>query len=177
MGRVSARKAVQQTIQNANIPYVGTVYVARPTIIQEEDYEQTLLGEAINLSPNGSSAVVVINLPGKDKRERKADTGRGAVNDIEIVPVYLELFFASTGGEATDAQLDYDSIVDNLMVLVRNNPTMGTTDPQAVWSAGEFTEGVTHSQSQPFSTDDGLTVLIVGGVEFAVYQFYAGSGV
>lgn len=175
MGRVDSRAAIQAAIQNAQIPYVGTVYQARPTIIQEDDYEQTMTGEAIQLSANGSSSVVVVNMPGKDKRMMRAFAGRGNVNDTLIIPVVLELFFASTGGDATAAQVDYDSIVDALFVLIRNNPTLSA--PATVWSAGEFTAGVTHTQAEPFSTDDGLTTLIVGNVEFECWQWLSGSGI
>ena len=175
MGRVAVRQAIQAVIENAGINYVGTVYAARPTAIQEEDYEQTMFGLAVPPSANGSSCVIVVNMPGKDQRTRQATVGRAGVNDTNVHPIVLELFFASTGGDAAAAQLDYDSIVDALFVLIRNNPTMSA--PATVWSAGEFTAGVTHSQSEPFSSDDGLTVLIIGRVDFEAWEYLAGVDV
>lgn len=175
MGRVAVRNAIQAAIQNYDVPYVGTVFPARPTAIQENDYEQTMLGMATTPSVNGSSCVIVVSLPGKDRRVRQAMVGRAGVNDTNIHPVTLELFFASTGGDAAAAQLDYDLIVDTLFVLVRNNPTMSA--PDSVWSAGEFTAGVTHTQSEPFSSEDGLTVLIIGRVDFEAWEYLAGQGI
>lgn len=175
MGRVAVRTAIQAAIQNAAIPYVGTVYRARPTIVQEQDYEQTMLGEAIDPSANGSSCVIVVNLPGPDKRMVMAFVGRGNVNDTNVHPVTLELFFSSTAGDATDAQLDYDLIVDDLFVLIRNNPTLSA--PDTIWSAGEYTAGVTHSQSAPFTSEDGLTTLIVGRVDFQAWEWISGTGI
>lgn len=175
MGRVAVRNAIQASIEAAAIPYVGTVYAGRPTLLQEEDYEQTLLGEAIQLSANGSSAVLVVNLPGPDKRMQRALVGRGNVNDTDIHPTALEVFFASACGDAVAAQLDYDSIIDALFILVRNNPTLSA--PNAVWSAGEFTAGITHSQGAPFSDADGLYVLINGVVRWETWEWVAGTGV
>lgn len=171
MGRLQVRQAVAAAITAAKINYVGTVYEARPTILQESDYAGLMFNAA---SANGSAAVVVVNIT-DDKRQRKADTGRGAVNDTNIHSVVLELFFSSTSGDAVAAQLDYDAIVDALIVLIRNNPTMSA--PSTVWSAGEFTEGVTHSQGEPYTSEDGLTILIPGVVKFQAWEWLAGTGI
>lgn len=177
MGRYEARVAIQQAIQGANIPFVGTVFPARPTIVQEEDYDQTIFGQYVQPSVNGSTAVIIVNMPGNDKRMRRADVGRGAVNDTWIMPVILEIFFASTGGDATQAQMDYDQIVDALVIFIRNNATMNVDNGAVVWSAGEFTYGVQHQMSEPLTDDDGLTVFIVGGVKYECWQWLAGQGV
>jgi hypothetical protein len=175
VGLAAVRAAVQNAVQNAGIPYVGTVYPSRPTLLQEEDYDQTLSGQAVEESANGSACVVVVNLPGPSKRMQRALAGRGNVNDTNVHPVALELFFASTSGDALAAQADYDTIVDELFVLIRNNPTLSA--PAAVWSAGEFTAGVTHSQSVPYSSADGLTALIAGIVRFEAWEWISGTGV
>ncbi len=181
MGRQAVRAAIASALTNAGINYVGTVYRARPVVMEEADYVQTMSGQAIDLSANGSSAVLVVNLPGRDKRMRRADTGRGAVNDTNIHPVVLEIFFASTPGSylpddaGLGAQDDYDAIVDALVTFVRANPTMSA--PQTVWSAGEYTAGVTHDQEQPYTSEDGLTILINGHVNFEAYEWVAGTGV
>lgn len=174
MGRAGVRAAYQTYLQEANIPYLGTVYAARPTILSEDDYTQTLTGQAITESANGSSCVVVINIVG-DKRERMADTGRGAVNDTNIHKMVLELFFASSSGDAVSAQQDYDAVVDALIITLRANPTPGGT--AVVWSAGEYTAGVVHDQDEPFSSADGLTVLINGVIRYDAYEWVVGAGV
>jgi hypothetical protein len=178
MGRLAVRTAVANALTAADITYVGTVYPARPVILEEQDYVQTMSGEAIALSPDGSSAVLVVNLPGMDKRERRAFVGRPAVNDTNIIPVAVEIFFASTPGYALtqaagiSAQEDYDAIVDALVVYIRHNPVMSA--PTVVWSAGEYTAGVTHAQEQPYTSTDGLTVLINGTVRFEAWQWISG---
>jgi len=175
MGRLAVRLAIQSALQAGNLTYVGTVFPARPTIMDEEAYYQTMSGTATQESAAGSSCVVVVNLPGQDKRMRRADTGRSAVNDTNIHPVVLELFFASSGGEAIAAQQDYDAVVDSIVTFVRNNQTMSA--PATVWSAGEYTAGVTHNQSQPYTSADGLTILIDGTVRFDAWEWIVGSGV
>lgn len=173
MGRVAIRSAVQALIQGAGIDYVGTVYPARPTILQEADYEQTMSGQATAESANGSACVIVVNLPA-DERLRRADTGRSFVNDTNIHDVTLELWFASTGGDAVAAQQDYDAIVDALFILVRENPTPGGST--VVWSAGEY-EPIVHKQGEPYTSEDGLTVLINSTFSFKAWAWDAGQGV
>lgn len=181
MGRAAIRTAVATALTGAAITYVGTVYPARPVIANEQDYVQTMSGQAIALSPAGSSAIVVVNLPGPDKRMRRADTGRGAVNDTNIHPVALEIFFASTPSSSLTqdagiaAQQDYDAVVDSLVTYIRNHPTL--TAPATVWSAGEYTAGVTHTQIQPYTSADGLTILIDGVVRFEAWEWVVGTGV
>lgn len=180
MGRAAVRKAVATALTTAKITYVGTVYPARPVILEEQDYIQTMNGEAVALSAAGSSAVLVVNIP-TDKRQRRADTGRGAVQDTDIHDVAIEIFFASTPSSSlaqdagVAAQQDYDAIVDSLTVYIRNNPTLGT--PTTVWSAGEYAAGVAHTQTEPYTSADGLTVLINGTVRAEVWEWVSGTGV
>lgn len=172
MGRAAVRAAVASAIQNAGITYVGTVFPARPTIVQEADYVQTLQGQAVQESVNGSACVIVVNIP-SNKRMRRTLAGRGWVDDTNINQVILELFFASTAGDAVNAQEDYDTVVDALFAEIRGNPTMSA--PDAVWSAGEYTAGVVHDQALPESSDDGLTVFIIGTVRFEAWEWLSGA--
>lgn len=174
MGRAAVRTAIQKFIQTAGITYVGTVYAARPTISQEQDYAQTMNGKAVPGSANGSNCVIVVNIT-DDIRTRVADQGRGAVNDTDVHDVALELWFASTGGTAIKAQQDYDSIVDGLVKTIRDNALLGTST--AIWSAGEFKFGVRHSQGEAYSTEDGLVVSIDGVIRFEAWGYEAGTGV
>ena len=174
MGRLQVRRAVQSAIQGAGIPYLGTVYPARPTLVSEYDYIQTMSGQAVAASSNGSASVAVVNIP-SDRRVRKAAVGRGMVQDADVHQIALEVFFASTSGEGAPAQEDYDSIVDAVTVFVRNNPTLG--DPSVVWSAGEFSPGVAHEQGAPYTSEDGLTLLINGVIRFEAWEWLAGQGV
>ncbi len=175
MGRAAVRSAIQSCLQGAQIPYLGTVWPARPVITDEDSYTQTMSGQAIAESPSGSACIAVVNLP-SDRRVRRADVGRGAVDDTNVHDVALELFFASSGGNAApqgiEAQQDYDSIVDALTVAIRANPT-----PEGIWSVGEFTAGVTHEQSTPFQSEDGMTVLIAGLLRFEAWEWVSGVGV
>ena len=172
MGRAEVRLAYQQAISEAGIIYVGTVFPARPEILQEQAYTQSMNGQAIQESVNGSACVIVVNIP-SDIRTRYADVGRGALADWNKHIVALELFFASTGGKGIAAQLDYDQIVDALVSFIRENPTMSA--PETVWSAGEFTFGVRHEQSQAYTSEDGLTILINGVIRTEAWEQNVGS--
>ena len=121
-------------------------------------------------SENGSSAVLVVNLV-RDDRKRRADTGRGAVNDSVIHYVYVEVYFASTLGKAIAAQEDYDRIIDGMMDLVRANATMNSSE---IWSSGEYAEGVKHSQREPITDAEGPSIFIFGAVEFEAWEWIAG---
>jgi hypothetical protein len=171
MGRAAVRTAVAEYFANADIQFVGKVYAARPEIVEETAYETNRLNEAVP-STNGSSTILVVNIP-TDDRKRRADTGRGAVNDTWIHKIAIEVFFASTGGAAVPAQEDYDSIIDNMIELVRASGTLGA--PGVIWSAGEYEHGIGHKQSAPFTDADGLTVFITGEVSFDAYEWVAGN--
>jgi len=183
MGQGTTRAAIQAAIEAAVteglIPLVGTVYAARAYVF-EQDYEVNAAA-AYASSIQGSGCVIVVNLPGPDKRTRLTLVGRGAVDDMNIHPVVLELFFASKGGGLTsgdqmvNAQVDYDSVVDGLIPFIRNNPTMSA--PNTVWSAGEYKAGVVHNQSAPFTDAEGLTTFIVGTVRFESWEQIIGTGV
>lgn len=170
MGRLAVREATAEYFAEANLPHVGVVHPALPEIVQEQDYETNRLGEAV-ATEDGSSAVLVIHIP-TDTRQRRADTGRGAVNDSLICKVVMEVFFASTGGDAISAQKDYDAIIDSIVALIRANATFNA--PAAIWSAGEYTNGIQHQQTQPFNDADGLATFITGAVRFDAYQWIAG---
>jgi hypothetical protein len=193
-GRGPARAAIVSTITAAAapgatpiaVPYVGTVFPARPTILQEADYFQSMTGVAIQQSVGGSAAALVVNLPGKDHRERMTLTGRGHVDDLDKIRVVLEVWFAcspglgqmTTPGPGVDpgiqAQEDYDSIVDALRVLIRNTPDLSA--PDSIWSSGEYRAGVDHEQGQPF-TPDGMSIVIIGSITWEVWQWIAGTNV
>jgi hypothetical protein len=170
MGRVAVRSAVAAYLTNAALPFVGTVYPARPVVLSESAYEQTMIGEAVALTQGGSSAVLVVNIP-SDERSRRADTGRGAVNDTRIHQVALELWFASMAGDGIRAQSDYDGIVDAIVVLIRADATMGGL----VWSAGEYTAGIHHEHAAPYTDADGTVVQIPGVIRFEVWEWAAGN--
>lgn len=170
MSRSDIRTAVTDYFLEADMQFVGKVYSARPEIVNEQDYETNRLAEAVP-SVNGSSAVLVTNIP-SDNRQRRADTGRGAVNDSHIYKVVMEVFFASTGGVAVEAQADYDVVVDQMVKLIRANATLNA--PATVWSAGEYETGIQHQQGEPFTDADGLTVFISGAVSFDAWEWIAG---
>lgn len=174
MGRVDVRAAIQAQIQGLNIPYVGTVFPARPVIAQETAYNETLSGMAVASSADGSSCVIVVNMP-DDHRVRMTDTGVGHVDDTNKHKIVLELWFASTHGDAMAAQNDYDSIVDALIVGIRANPTPGGS--AVVWSAGQYSSGVDHSMSQPYASEEGLTILINGAIRYEAWEWVSGSNV
>jgi hypothetical protein len=171
MSRVAVRTAIKEYFANADLQYVGMVHSARPEILNEQDYETNRLAEAVP-SANGSSAVLVVNIP-SDDRKRRADTGRGAVNDSQVHKIVMEVFFASTGGDAVVAQNDYDTIIDGMVNLVRANAVMNA--PGVIWSAGEYDAGIQHQQTAPFTDADGLVVFISGAVSFDAYEWIAGN--
>lgn len=171
MGRKDVRLAIQAVIQNAGIDYLGTVYPARPVIAEEDAYNHTMNGAATEESANGSACIVIVNIA-QDDRERYALSGRSALADFAKHLIVLELFFASTAGDGVLAQVDYDQVVDEIVELVRENPTMSA--PNTVWSAGEYRYGVKHLQSQPYNSEDGLTVLINGTIKFEAWEQIVG---
>ena len=170
MGQGSTRIAIADALTAAQFPLVGTVYRGR-TYINETDYEANEAGY-LTESAEGGGCVVVVNLPGPDRRYRIALTGRASVDDMNIHTVVLELFFANTSGDPLVAQDEYDSVVDAIVPFIRNNPTMSA--PEAVWSAGEFKAGVVHSQSSPYTGDDGTTVFITGSIKFESWEQIVG---
>lgn len=172
--RKLVRLAYQDYLQNYGVPYLGTVFAARPVIAEEAAYVQTLGGMAIEASDNGSCALLVVNIT-DEHRVSEAITGDLSVNDSIAYHMLLEVFFASTAGDAIGAQLDYDDVVGTLEVAIRANPTPGGAD--VVWSGAQFETGVDHHQDEPYSTDEGLTVLINGRINFDAYSWLAGQGV
>lgn len=170
MGRAAVRSAIQTYLQGAAVPYLGSVYPARPLVLPEDAYTETMTGQAIAQSTSGSSCVAVVNIP-SDRRVRRADVGRGPVADTNVHDVALELYFASSS-DGVPAQQDYDTVVDALVVAIRANPT-----PGQIWSVGEFAAGVAHEQSSPYQSEDGLTVLISGLLRFEAWEFLVGLGV
>jgi hypothetical protein len=167
MGRLDVRTAIQAAIQGAGIDYVGTVYPARPIIAEESAYAQTMSGQAITASVNGSAAILVVNIP-TDDRTRYADVGRSTVADFNKHLIALEIWFACTSGDGVASQQDYDTVVDGLTEFIRENPNMSA--PSTVWSAGEYRYGVKHQQEEPYTSDDGLTVLISGVIKFEAWE-------
>ena len=171
MGRVQVRAAVTAYFQNADLPYVGTVYSGRPTVISEQDYVANMMGTIV-VSDNGSSCVLVVNMP-SDDRGRIADTGRGAVDDMAKYTVTLEMFFGSTLGDAIAAQNDYDTIIDAITTAIRSDATLNA--PLVIWQAGEYpTPSIRHRQGAPYTGPDGLTTFIPGTVEFEAWQNIVG---
>ena len=172
MGRYATRLAWANALANAGLVYVGTVFPARPEILQEDAYTQTMNGQAIEESANGSACVLVVNIP-SDIRTRYADVGRGAMADWNKHIVALELFFASQGGHGIPAQEDYDQVVDALVTFIRENPTMSA--PESVWSTGEFQYGVRHEQSMAYTSEDGTAILINGVIRAESWESDIGT--
>lgn len=172
--RKLVRLAYQDYLQNYGVPYLGTVFAARPVIAEEEAYTQTMLGMAVESSDNGSCALLVVNIT-DEHRVSEAIAGETSLQDSIAYHMLLELAFASTSGDAIGAQLDYDDVVSTLFVAIRANPTPGGAN--VVWSAAQFETGLDHHQDVPFSTDEGLTTLIFGRINFDAYSWLAGSGV
>ena len=174
MSRVSARAGITAYFTAGaaagDLPYVGTIYPARPVVMNEQAYTQTLLGEAVAQTTGGSSAVLVVNLP-TTRRQRRADTGRGATNDTEIHEAVIEVFFACSSGQGLVAQQDYDEIIDSMITLIRADATFGGT----AWSAAEYAAGIDHHQDPPFTLADGSTVAIVGTVDFQFWIWVDGN--
>lgn len=174
--RATVRAAIAAYLQAATLPSVGTVFTARPEVIDESDYENSIAGAVSQFvgSAGGSSAVLIVNIP-DGKRTRKAMTGRTSVSDVYVHQVVLEVILANTTGDAGAAQDDHDTLVDALVVALRSDPLLGS--PSIVWSAGEFSAGIQAQQSMPFTGADGLTVFIVGVVRLEVWEQLEGSGV
>jgi len=170
MGRLEVREAVAAYFAEAALPFVGKVFPARPTIMEEQAYQENMFSETVS-STNGSSATLVVNIP-SDNRKRIADTGRGAVNDMWIHKVHMEVFFASVGGEGVAAQNDYDSVIDEMVALIRANAVLNA--PATIWSAGEYDAGIQHEHAAPFTDADGLTIFILGVVNFDAYEQVVG---
>lgn len=171
MTRLEVRQAIQSFLEEARIPHVGVVYPARPEVLSEQDYEANRFGEAVETA-GGSSAVLVVDIT-TDLRQRRADTGRTAVNDSVIHNAVIEVFFASSSGEGVRAQEDYDTVVQGIMDTIRSDATLRA--PGTIWSAGEYETGVQHEQAAPFTDAEGLNILIFGAVRFEAWEWVAGN--
>lgn len=171
MGRAFVRGVVTQYLQQARIPYVGTVYPAR-TYINESDYDAVMNGLVAQevTSPNGSAVVLVVNLPDSE-RERMTLTGRAFVNDTDKHDVVLEMFFANTSGDPLVAQDDHDTVTDAIVRAIRADGTFGGQ----LFSAGEFAPWIRVEQSEPVTGEDGMTVFINGLVLFQAWEWVAGA--
>jgi hypothetical protein len=173
MSRVSARQGITNYFTGAAVQFVGSIYSGRPVIMPAKAYTETLLGQAVAATSAGSSAVLVVNLP-RTRRRRRADTGRGQVQDTEIHEVAVEIFFAALGkNNGLQAQADFDTIADSLLTLVREDATFGGT----LWSAGEYDAGIDLAQGEPYTSPDGLRIFIVATLRFEAWDWIAGSGV
>lgn len=168
--RKAMRAAVANYLANGKLPFVGTVYEARPEVVSESDYETNRFNEIVQ-SETGSGTVLVVNIT-DDKRKRVADTGRGAVQDSHIYKVAVELWFANVSGEGIPAQLDYDDVSSAIINLIRADATLNAQG--VVWSAGEYETGIEHVQFEPHTNEDGTTILIAGNIRFDAWQWIAG---
>lgn len=173
MGQATVRNAVYTALTSTTFPYVGTVWPAR-AYISETDYEVNAAGFYTS-SVNGSGCVIVVNLPGPDRRYRIDLTGRGTVSDFNVHPIMLELFFANVSGNPVTAQEEYDQIIDAIIPFIRANPTL--LDSNVVWSAGEEGDGIVHEATPPYTMPTSPTVLINGRVNFEVWEQIIGQGV
>jgi len=175
MSRNDVRLAIANYLTEANITYVGTVYPARAYIL-EQDYEQNAT-YFYTASLDGSGCVLVVNLPSDDRR-RRALTGRGAVNDSDVYPATIELFFADVSGDPVQAQMDYDAVVESIFTAIRADATLGTSGGiggwPGIWSAGEY-GGLKHHQSEPWCQEEGGTVFFYGVVEVETWEWYVGN--
>jgi len=175
MGQTIVRQAVTDfltyAVEQGIIPLVGQVYSGR-TYIFESDYEINAANAYVG-NTTGDAAVLVVNLVGPDRRTRVALAGRTANYDMNVHPVVIEIFFASRSGNPLTAQQSYDTIVDAIVPLIRANPTLNSpvfANPSAIWSAGEYSAGVVHQQTEPFTAQTGTTVFIVGEVQFEAWE-------
>lgn len=172
MGRAVVRTAVTDYLTAAALPFVGTVYRARPFIIDEEDYEVSIAAgtEQLVTSVDGSAAVIIVHIPDSG-RERVTMTGRAFVDDKEIHDVTLEVLFSNTAGDAVVAQDDHDTLMDAITVALRADPLLGS--PQVIWSSGEF-RPIKVDQHEPYTTSESTTVFIPTTIAFQVWEWIAG---
>lgn len=170
MGQAAVRQAIvdffNQSIANATLPYTGTVLSTR-TYLDEQYYEQNSTATYTG-SQSGGGCVIVVNLIGPDRRNLIALSGRGITYDFNIHTVNLELHYANISGDPVVAQEEYDQVVDAVVELVRQNPTLSA--PSTVWSAGEYRAGVVHYATPPYTGADGATVYITGRITFEAWE-------
>jgi hypothetical protein len=175
MGRADVRATVADYLTGLAVPFVGTVYPAR-TYINEGDYDSFMNTAAVSTVEPGVNlgCVLVVNIP-SERRNRKAPTFRGQVQDTEIHDIALEVFFASTSGRGVVTQDGYDAVIDAIFDGLRADPLLGNGD--VIWSAGEFAPGIHHVQVEPYTDEDGLTVFINGVIRFEAWEWLTGAGV
>lgn len=180
MGRSDVRTAIASYLNSAQINYVGEVFPARPIIMTEAAYEQRMLNSAVTqiTSSNGSGCALVVNIT-DDHRDRIADTGFGYVNDFNRRSIVVELWFACNGdpNNGAGAQEDYDSIVDGIFVAIRKDPMLGTANqpPASIWQAAAYPPYISHTQSAPYTQDEGTTVFIKGDIRFEAWTQDVGA--
>lgn len=174
MGRASVRSAAVAYLQGANIPYVGTVYAGRPLVVDETDYDLNMSTGLFQnvVSPEGSSAVILVDIP-ESRRERRTMTGRTFEDDTQIHTVVLEVFMANVAGKGIAAQADNDATIDAIVDAIRADPLLG--QPSVVWSAGEFTTGITVEQREPITSADGTVIFIPAVIRFETWEWLSSN--
>lgn len=176
MGRASVRSAIQTYLVNQNLPFVGKIFLARPFLVAEDDYDQQMANWAVSqVTPAGdtrSSCVLVIHIP-DTQRSRVSLSGRAYVDDTNVHNVVLECLFANQSGDGETTQTDHDTLMDAISLAIRADPLLGM--PGTIWSAGEFQQGVHTTQHEPFWSPDGLTEFIIALVRFDTWEWLAGT--
>jgi len=180
MGRASIRQAAYNYFTNAGIPNLGTVFAARPFVVNEDDYDTSMAAGLIQYitSSSGSSGIMIVNIS-ESGRRRNELTGFGAVGDFTVHQMELEVFFANTAGDAIAAQTDHDTTMDSIVIAIRADPTLGTAgNPGTIFGAGVFQSvPITVHQGSPFWDPDGTTVFIPSIVRFEAWEHPSGTGV
>jgi len=170
MGRQAVRQGVAEYLQGLNLPFVGTIYVGQPLIAPEEAYDTTLSG-LIPLSQNGSSCIIMVDIP-YSHRQRETLTGWGANDDSVPHDIHLWVGFANTSGDAIAAQADNDVLADTIVSMIRADPALG--NPAVFWDSGLGRTGVDVRQHMPFQSADGTVIFLPLSIEFQAWEWLSG---
>ena len=100
---------------------------------------------------------------------------RRVVTENSLATVDEVTNFCKAGGGCGMCRDDIQTIIDAIRVVIRNNPDLSA--PDTVCSSGEYRAGVNHEMSQPFTSEDGMTIIVVGTIRWEVWQWIAGTNV
>jgi|SRR5579859_89197 len=164
MGRASVRAQLASYFSPANVgSSLATTYPSRPKEVP---------GQAFNLSQNGGSGgVLIIYLPNDD--EKRLTLGPPtAAQKFNVHDVAMEVRFQSVKPDAIAAQADHDALIDAIMTQFRKDRTLGSTNGVPIWQAGEGSEGIKLTLSEPKLSKQSF--VLNGVIRFQAYEVVTG---
>lgn len=145
MSRATVRTAIQQYLASPQIPFLTTVFIAQPKIIQPTDI-------LVQGTPSGAAGWIHIEREYETRRALGgATSGKKEVNYF----IALGLRFRSNRPKAEDAMADYDTLIEGIKTRLRADRTLSSS---VIFQAGEAGSGIAVQSDLPHLSTD-ITVI------------------